>query len=114
MGYESKVIIADKHTNNNWYEVIGDIDMCVMGYDFLRFFEKELKDDESVIIDNEATNVDKYGDKISYTNDIDTLIKYLENVNNIEHYRRIDLLLGTLKSINKSNWDNIIIMHYGH
>ena len=129
MGYESKIIVADKHTYSSgdtpWYEDIAIIDMSCMGYNkyddkkgshtFKELFDLKLEEDEAVYIDdNNAKNTDCYGDTISYTDDIEGMITWLKNANEVEHYRRIDLLIGLLESIDINKWEHIILMHYGH
>lgn len=119
MGYESRIFVVDrreyKHGDGTSYvyaEKIADIKMACMYDGFTKLFDKKV--DYDLYIDNgdEATQTDMYGEIMTYT-DCKTVINYLENLIS-KDYRRLPLLLGLLKGIDESQWDNIQIVHYGY
>lgn len=120
MGYESRVLVVDRNEydiNGTHYvhaEKIADIKMSKMYDGFTDLFDKKV--DYELYIDNanEATQTDKYGDVMTYT-DCRTVIDYLENlIANGETYRRLTVLLGLLKGFNESQWNDIQVVHYGY
>jgi hypothetical protein len=120
MGYESRVFIVNRNEteHNNkvyvWGEKIADIKMGSMYNGFTDLFSKKI--DYKIFVDSveEDTQTDKYGDTMTYTN-CETVITYLENlIANGENYRRLTMLLGLLKGIDESQWDNIQVVHYGY
>lgn len=121
MSYESRILVVNRneieHGNEKTYvyaEQIADIKMCSMYNGFTDLFDKKI--DYELYVDNEdeATQTDKYGDTMTYTN-CETVITYLENlIANGDNYRRLTMLLGLLKGINESQWNNIQVVHYGY
>ena len=121
MGYESRIFIVDrtecKHNDGtSWIyaEKIADIKMCKMYNGFTDLFDKKI--DYTLFIDdgNNDTQTDCYGDIMTYT-DCRTVIDYLEKlIADGENYRRLTILLGLLKGIDESQWDEIQVVHYGH
>lgn len=121
MSYESRIFIVNrnevKHGNGKCYvyaEKIADIKMSCMCNGFTGLFNEKI--DYQLYVDNadEATQTDKYGEVMTYTN-CKTVIDYLEKlITNEENYRRLTMLLGLLKGINEAQWDNIQVVHYGY
>lgn len=117
MGYESRIFIVNRNEIRNDYvygDKIADIKMSKMYSEFVDLFDKKI--DYELYIDNgdESTKIDKYGDVMTYTS-CEIVIDYLEElVANGENYRRIGLLLGLLKGIDESQWDEIQVVHYGY
>ena len=121
MGYESRVFIVNRVEFTNlrnethvWGEKIAEIDMSKMYRGFPDLFTKEI--DYELYIDSaeESRREDCYGDIMTYT-DCKTVIDYLEElIANGENYRRLTLLLGLLKGIDESQWDNIQVVHFGY
>ena len=121
MGYESRIFIVNRNEinyNNGtpyvWAEKIADIKMSCMYDGFTDLFDKEI--DYELYINNgdEKTQTDKYGDIMTYT-DCKTVIDYLEKlIADGEDYRRLGLLLGLLKGIDESQWNEIQVVHYGY
>lgn len=116
MGYESRVFIVNrvKHENYVYGEKIADIKMSKMHSEFVDLFDKKI--DYKLYIDNgdESTNIDKYGDILTYTS-CKVVIDYLEElISNKDNYRRLGLLLGLLKGIDENQWDDIQVVHYGY
>lgn len=120
MGYESRVFVINRceieHNNGMyvWGEKIADIKMSSMYNGFTDLFKKKI--DYKIFIDSEEedTQTDKYGDTMTYT-DCKTVITYLENlIADGENYRRLTILLGLLKGIDETEWNDIQIVHYGY
>ena len=121
MGYESRVFVVNrneiKHNDGNTYvcaEKIADIKMSCMGYGFTDLFDKKV--DYELFIDNEdeATQKDKYGNVMTYT-DCKTVIDHLEKlIADGENYRRLTVLLGLLRGFNEEQWNDIQVVHYGY
>ena len=131
MGYESRVYIADVHDSGNFkfVEIIACAKMGTMWSEFNKLFTDELPvpfypiDYSSQYYDPETGRpikaeageiiTDNYGDTPKCT-DIDIVIKFLEEMESREHYRRSTMLLGLLKAIDPSEWDNIKVIHMGY
>ena len=121
MGYESRIFVVDRseHENydgTNWIyaEKIADIKMSKMEDGFTDLFDKKI--DYELYIDNgdKATQTDKYGEIMTYTN-CKTVIDYLEKlIADGDDYRRLTILLGLLKGINEEQWCEIQVVHYGY
>ena len=130
MGYESRIYVADVHDGKfKWVEIIACMKMSKMGSAFSELFKDELPcqfypiDYSDRYVDPQTGNpikaeadtieTDNYGDTPKCA-DIETVIQFLEEMEGTEHYRRATMLLGLLKSIDKSEWDNIKVIHMGY
>ena len=121
MSYESRIFVVERNEIENrdgtsyvYAEKIADIKMCSMYNGFRDIFDKEV--DYELYIDSgeKSTSTDMYGDKMKYT-DVQTVIDYLEKlIDSGETYRRLSLLLGMLKGIDTSQWNDIQVVHYGY
>ena len=121
MSYESRIFDVERSEFENrdgtsyvYAEKIADVKMCSMYNGFRDIFDKEV--DYELYIDSgeKSTSTDMYGDKMKYT-DVQTVIDYLEKlIDSGETYRRLSLLLGMLKGIDTSQWNDIQIVHYGY
>lgn len=130
MGYESRIYVADVHDGKfKWVEIIACIKMSKMGTAFSYLFKDELPcqfypiDYSDRYVDPQAGNpikaeadtieTDNYGDAPKCAG-IETVIQFLEEMEGTDHYRRATMLLGLLKSIDPSEWDNIKVIHMGY
>ena len=121
MSYESRIFVVERNEIENrdgtsyvYAEKIADVKMCSMYNGFRDIFDKEV--DYELYIDSgeKSTSTDMYGDKMKYT-DVQTVIDYLEKlIDSGETYRRLSLLLGMLKGIGTSQWNDIQVVHYGY
>lgn len=121
MSYESRIFVVERNEIENrdgtsyvYAEKIADIKMSSMYQGFTDLFDKEV--DYELYIDSgeKSTSTDCYGEKMRYTN-IKTVIDFLEKlISDGEDYRRLFMLLGLLKGINESQWNDIQIVHYGY
>jgi hypothetical protein len=118
MGYESKLYVVNKRGSLNgeskrWAEVVAVFNMCKFG-DFNGVFIKET--DCFIYADDGNTEIteDKYGDSLKEAS-VEDVIKYLEEYKDTqEPYRRVEPLLGLLKGFDVSEWEDLIILHYGY
>ena len=129
MGYEHKIIVAQKVVNDQ--VVNRDLDIFSItlaemklsrtdsGFDNL--FTKKI--DWQIFSDypcNDCNHdieitTDCYGDTCTYTDDIQSVIAWLEQENHKEHYRRYTPAIAMLKAYAAESWDwPLIIIHYGY
>ena len=130
MGYESKVYICSRISNNAYIynEVIAAVDMCKMGYDtgWRELFNKKLNGDFfGFDYDNPRNQdcentelLDAYDEPMMYT-DIDTVKEWVNNqIENGDDYRRLFVLKAVLDSFDKTRWESdrakLIVVHYGY
>ncbi len=121
MGYESRLFIMNRTTWENtdktvyhYAQELARINMCVMGYDngFIELFTMPV--DFEIYGDNDADlTTDKYGDHVKYA-DFDTVIAWLEEIIKTDNYRRLKPLLAYLKAFDKTQWEDLIVVHYGY
>lgn len=114
MGYESRLYIVETHKNSSYAEKIATISMSKMGGNgwnelFNKPFEYEMYADDG----NTLLTEDRYGEKLTYA-EFEPVIKWLETKGKEMDYRRIAPLLGLLKSFDRSQWDELKIVHYGY
>lgn len=118
MGYESKLVVVQKWNfegDNTFGNTIVELNLSGMPNTFFpieKTFENECE--KAVYLGNygEVTE-DCYGKKLRYTS-VEKLLKVLEECEDEEHYRRIELAINTLKTFLSKDWDNIAVVHYGY
>lgn len=118
MGYESKIIVAEK---SQWdcgevhYFPIAEVDLSKTGNEFLEIYNKFGKPIENEFFyEGEFVKEDKYGDICKEVN-IEVLKDGLNKVVTKDRYRRYNILKGLLDSFNPYEWsENIVCIHYGH
>ncbi len=117
MGYESKLYVVDKHHynwgNKAWGEKIAMFDLCcVPGLNFNKYPATNcyiLADDGNTEITEDA-----YGEVLSEI-PIKDAIQMLEDVIEKEkYYRRYKPCLDLLKGFNPDDWEDLVVLHYGH
>lgn len=130
MGYESKVYICSRTTNEVYIynKVIAAVDMCKMGYDtgWRDLFNKKLDGDffgfdyENPRNQNweDAELLDAYSEPMMYA-DIDSVKEWVnQQIENGDDYRRLFVLKAVLDSFNKTQWESdrykLIVVHYGY
>ncbi len=125
MGYESKLIIGEKVERDSelyGFMPFAEFDCGKCGFiknerDFYEVFSNEIFYHENgaisdgFYIDGEARKTDYYGKALKYC-EIPKLIEVLENSQG-EH-RKLDAVLGFLKAIDQSKFDNLIAVHFGY
>lgn len=130
MGYESKVYICNRISNNTYIynEVIAAVDMCKMDYDtgWVELFNKKLNGDFLGFDHDNPRNqdwentelLDAYDKPMMYA-DIDTVKEWVnKQIENGNDYRRLFVLKAVLDSFDKTRWESdrakLIVVHYGY
>lgn len=121
MGYESRIIIAEKHsfnlddgTEEVYSNTLADMKLSKMWKGFTSLFTKTV--DWKIYGDNDIDlTTDCYGDTCTYTDDIESIIEFLEKCEQKEHYRRVTPALAMLKAYAAENWEGkLVVIHYGY
>ena len=116
MGYESKLYVVDKHDwkwcEEKWGEVIASFDLCRVPINFAHYPATDCY----IFSDDGNTKIteDKYGSPLREI-PINELINMIENaIKETDYYRRYQPCLSLLKGFNPKDWENLIVLHYGH
>ena len=118
MGYESRIYVVNKtslaeNDGKKYAQLIARFDMSKMG-GFDDLFKKET--DCYVFADDGNTKIetDAYGDRLKEAS-VEDVIEYLDTFEKTQdYYRRIHPLLGCLQSFNPSDWEGLVVLHYGY
>jgi len=122
MGYESKFYVVNKTTQKSldgkryWAEVIASFDLCKVYAVSDPIRNKYKATDAYIYADDGNTEIieDNYGDPLIEI-PIDVMIQLMEKVITSEnYYRRYNPFLQMLKGFNKDDWENLVVLHYGH
>lgn len=123
MAYESRIYVVDVHRekihckNKVYYaERIASFNLGCMGYDngWRELFTETIDYDIYNEYGSKKIHADKYGARLTSA-DFETVIKWLERRSEQkEHYRRIAPVLAMLKGFDRSEWDDLKIIHYGY
>lgn len=115
MGYESRIYVCEDY-DTGYCETIAAVNLSCMG-SFCDIFKKDLKNDFCGIENPEVDvlRTDNYGKKIRYA-ELEDVIQFLEKMEAEDHYRRLPFTLAMLKSLQerKSEWEHLIVVHYGY
>lgn len=119
MGYESKLYVVNKHEKFSseyrcWGEVIAMFNLCKV-YDVSDKMRKYPETDCYIFADDGNTEIveDRYDDVMKEI-PIDDAIKIIEEASMDDNYRRYAPCLALLKSFDKSQWENLVVLHYGY
>lgn len=119
MGYESRLYVVNKYEKFSseyrcWGEVIAMFNLCKV-YDVSDKMRKYPETDCYIFADNGNTEIveDKYDDVMKEI-PIDDAIKIIEEASMNDSYRRYAPCLALLKSLDKSQWENLVVLHYGY
>lgn len=131
MGYESRVYVASKYNNNAFkkarvyvaskyndnafkkdgmVDVLAEFNLSVMTNGFKDLFTKEIESPVYLNQDMDKIEVDKYEERLKYTDNIKSVLTYLEN--NFT-YRRSRMLYNFLISAER-DFSDLIIIHCGY
>ena len=122
MGYESRFYVVDKTTIKStdgkryWAQVIATFDLCKVYAVSSPIRDKYTATDAYIYADAGDTEIikDNYGDPLIEI-PIDDMIQLMEKVITSEdYYRRYNPFLQLLKGFNKSDWRDLVVLHYGH
>lgn len=113
MGYESRLYVVEHH-ESGFAEKIAVFDMCKMYYNgWVELFNKEFMGNLYADDGNTLIKEDNYGEKLSYA-ELDAVLGWLKETEEILCYRRIAPLIGYLEGIDKADWYRVKIVHYGY
>lgn len=121
MGYESRLYVVNRveiKFNGELYRVWGEklarFDMCCIGLYNPEFvfatpidFPIEYDDNDEEVYD------DMYGKRCGMAS-VSAVISAIEALEEREHYRRFKPLLGFLKALDESEWDDLRVVHFGY
>lgn len=116
MGYESKLVVVRKWEidASSFGETIAELNLCKMPHSFFPINETfECEVDKPIFLGHEEVSKDCYCETLRYTS-VEKLLKILYKCENEEHYRRTEMAINFLKSFTTSDWDNIVVVHYGY
>lgn len=121
MGYESRLYIVNPSScktkvngkDKHFAEVIATFNLCVAD-DFLIGQIKQYPETDSFIyVNDEPTYTDCYGDVINEI-PLEDMIDILERDIRENPWRRLYPALGLLRGFWKSEWGNLVVLHYGY
>lgn len=121
MGYESRFYVVDKRNSSYednyeyfWAEKIATFDMSCVGNHLISNVKKYPKTDVYIYEGDEEITEDKYGDPLIEIpiNDMIDLLE--ETIDKEEHYRRNMPFLRLLRGFDLSEWNNLVVLHYGY
>ena len=122
MGYESRLYVVDK-TNGKisgrngvryWADVIATFNLCKV-YGVSDKMREYPETDCFIYADDGNTEIveDRYGDVMKEI-PIEDAIKIIEEASMHDGYRRYAPCLALLKSFDKIQWRNLVVLHYGY
>lgn len=114
MTYESRIYLINVQKNNKTGEIycieqIAIFDIGMLGYSSSW---KELSHN-NVDYKIDSGNENVYGKHLKSV-DFEKVLNWLEEMQQKINYCRIAPLLGMLKGFNKTEWDELQIVHYGY
>lgn len=124
MGYESRLYVVNKtdmetsviegdvERRMKWGELLATFNMCVLGNECYPLWSGN-ETDCAFYDGHEYPIRDKY-DKPLTENTVKDTIAVLEEAERATHYRRHQQVIAFLKAIDESEWDNVVVLHYGY
>lgn len=120
MGYESRLYVVNRCKASDWgdyvfAERIAVFNMCCVGWNPDKIFTEPI--DFMLGRDNDGNGEPIYNDKYGkrcHMASVSTVIKAIEKLEEADHYRRFKPLLGFLKSLDESEWDDLRVVHFGY
>ena len=121
MGYECRFFVVEKghyktmgDGNKIWADKIAMFDLCSVP-SIYRKISNYPKTDIYIYADDGNTKIikDCYGDT-PLEIPIEDMIHIIEEEANSSKYRRLEPFLALLKGFDRSQWNELIILHYGH
>lgn len=113
MGYNSRVYIVNKMENSTLGEVIARYECRGMADGFCELFTVPVDFDIYAEDGNTVIKTDCYGKSVKYAK-FPEVIEWLERESEKEDYRRLKPLIGLLKGFDAEQWNDLLIVHYGH
>lgn len=128
MGYESRLYVVEKSNHKTtvtekiegveqereyvWAELLTTFDLCVLGGECYKLWDRNCTDC-SFYNGYEYVTVDKYDKHLTET-PLKEAIEILEQAERKQHYRRLLPVIAYLRFIDESEWDNVVVLHYGY
>lgn len=122
MGYDSRFFVVDKSDIRSvdqpdifWGKKIADFDLAVVPRISSIIHSKYPDTNCYIYADDGNTAIleDKYGDKLKEI-PLQDMIQIVESDPELDTYRRLKPFLSLLKGFDISQWDNLVVLHYGH
>lgn len=129
MGYESKLMVVNPHRHTQTYgnegktyvSVVATIDLCKMPVHFGALVRDHWNEGGYYFYDSDGDecDTDLYGEPLVAT-DLDTAIADLREVDQRildrdgERYRRLPPAIALLEGFDQSQWDELLVIHFGH
>ena len=119
MGYESRLIIAEKYDRNitredgrKYAEVIATFDLCKVYACSDKF--RQYPETNCYVYTYNCNDgfTDMYG-QVMREIPIPDAIEILEHAG-LDEYRRLAPCLGLLKSFDLTQWSNLVVLHFGY
>ena len=120
MGYESRLYVVNRR-ELRWdgkllgiyRDMIAKFDMSCVGWNPKHIFTTPI--DFAIEYDENDNDVykDMYGDICGMAS-VSEVITAVEALEEREHYRRFKPLLGFLKGLDESEWDDLRVVHFGY
>ncbi len=113
MGYESRLYVVNK-MDENYGDVIAAFNMGSLGNEVSRFKEFKETNLRFLGVDNHRfITVDDYGKKLNEIQ-INDAISIINDAREECYYRRYLPCLAFLLSIDKRDWNEVVVLHYGY
>lgn len=118
MGYESRLYVVNRFVASNWNnyvfaEKIAQFDMCCVGWNPDKIFTTPIDFSIGYDKNDEPIYNDMYGKRCGMASVAD-VITAVEALEEREHYRRFSPLLGFLRGLDESEWDDLRVVHFGY
>lgn len=114
MGYESKLIIVDRHVWDSGYafaEMIAEFRMCCLPWNHREIFKTPI--DFDLYVGCEAVRKDCYGEHCKMAKP-EVVVDALEKMAREEDYRRYNPIIQMLKGFDSNQWEDLEVVHYGY
>ena len=117
MAYESRFYVVDKSDlkieARAWGEKIAMFDLCCVP-EISGIIRKKYQPTDCYIYEgNEQLLEDLYGDPLLEI-PVNDMIEMLEDAMHNKFYRRYQPFLQMLKGFNLKDWNNLVVLHFGH
>ena len=122
MGYESRLYVINRvELKTSWDDVVVDVwgeklamfNMCCVGWDHTAIFKTPIDFPVEYTESGDPVYNDLYGKRccMASVSDVISAVEALEEQN---HYRRFNPLLGFLRGLNESEWGDLRVVHFGY
>lgn len=117
MGYESRLYVVNRvenvWTGGLWGDKLAVFNMSCVGWNPDKIFTTPIDFNIGYDKNGEPIYNDMYGKRCGMASVVD-VISTIESLEEREHYRRFKPLLGFLKSLDESEWDDLRVVHFGY